>query len=67
MTNSDPRRKRMAVEAPQLAFEISEAVRCARDLDGARGVKERNSRAVVSAIFELPEAAQENRSGFFAS
>jgi hypothetical protein len=55
----------MPVEAAQLAFEIREALRGARDLDGAGGVKERNSRAVVPSVFKLSKTAQENRRGFF--
>jgi hypothetical protein len=65
VTNSDPRRESMAVEAPQFVFEISEAVRCPCDLDGARGVNERNSRAVVPPVFELPKTVQKNRGRFF--
>ena len=67
VANSYPRRKRMAVELAQLAFEIPQSVRGPCDLDGARGVKKRNSRAVVPAIFELPKAPEQNRSGFLTA
>jgi hypothetical protein len=51
MADAHPRRQSVPVEVPELPFETGETVRGARDIHGARGVKEGDSRAVVSSIF----------------